>query len=555
MKLTSGLSLLLLIATIPARALAGLDSASSAPPRGGSNSGYLLQKLPDGLSLRLDSLIVRLKVCDARTVQVMVSRPDAPAWHESLVVLRRWAKVPWRLEQGRDEVTLRTDRLSASVDPRTGSITFRDSAGSLLVREDSAAPHEITPATVAGEQTFHVLERLRPSPDEAHYGLGQFEVGTMNYRGHEIVLVQNNRHIVVPFLVSSRLYGIYWDNYSDTRFHDVGVVRSPYSEAIGGGLLAGFASCNFRMNEFTGAVLKAQLQKLETICSRLRANARKVREAICPGTSMEEFTVRMGLDAILTAPDIKKEKIGENRFRNEWGVVLETTAEEHGFPVEGPIRTLDDFRRYSPPDPLAPGRYESLKRLVKRYKGKLAVGVHLNDVFSIPRYLAGFENLLMGLVEEPELVRGLVDLSVETNLVMAKECARCGADFVFTGDDYASAERPFMSPRAFREFFEPGLKRVIAGFHEAGLPVIKHTDGQILPLVDMIVDSGIDCLDPIDPVAGMDIAAVKAKYGGRVALKGNVDCASTMTFGSVKDVIEARGDRLDLAQECSMQFR
>ncbi len=265
---------------------------------------------------------------------------------------------------------------------------------------------------------------------------------------------------------------------------------------------------------------------------------RKVREAICPGASMEEFTLRMGLDAILTAPDIKKEQIAPNRFRNEWGVVLETTAEEHGFPVEGPIHSLEDFGKYTPPDPHAPGRYESLQRLVKRYKGKLAVGVHLNDVFSIPRYLAGFENLLMASVEEPELVRRLVDLSVEMNLVMARECARYGADFVFTGDDYASAERPFMSPKAFREFFYPGLQQVVAGFHEVGLPIIKHTDGNIRPLLDMILDSGIDCLDPIDPIAGMDIAEMKARYSDRIALKGNVDCAHTLTFGSEREVVE-----------------
>lgn len=74
------------------------------------------------------------------------------------------------------------------------------------------------------------------------------------------------------------------------RFHDVGALRSPYAEEFKGGLLAGFAACNFRMNEFTGAVLKGQLQKLETICSRLRANARKVREAIAdiPGLKLRK---------------------------------------------------------------------------------------------------------------------------------------------------------------------------------------------------------------------------------------------------------------------------
>ena len=264
----------------------------------------------------------------------------------------------------------------------------------------------------------------------------------------------------------------------------------------------------------------------------------RVREAICPGCSMEEFTVRMNLDAILTGPDFKKEQVGPKRFRNEWGVISEDTGEEHTFPIEGPIKSLEDLNHYKAPDPHAPGRYDSLERIVKTYKGKLAIGVHLNDVFSIPRYLAGFENILMAFIDEPELVRGLVELSVEKNIAMAKEVARRGADFIFTGDDYAAAERPFMSPRTFRDFLAEPLTRVVAGFHEAGLPVIKHTDGAILPLLDMILDSGIDCLDPIDPVAGLDIGQIKQKCGHRVALKGNVDCAQTLTFGSVEDVVK-----------------
>lgn len=74
------------------------------------------------------------------------------------------------------------------------------------------------------------------------------------------------------------------------RFHDFGSLQSPYKEALGGGLLAAFAACNFRMNEFTGAVLCGQLQKLETICHGLRGNARKVREAIAdlPGLKLRK---------------------------------------------------------------------------------------------------------------------------------------------------------------------------------------------------------------------------------------------------------------------------
>ena len=263
-----------------------------------------------------------------------------------------------------------------------------------------------------------------------------------------------------------------------------------------------------------------------------------VRQAICPGCTMEEFTVRMDLDAILTGPDFKKEQFEPGKYRNEWGMISEDSGQGHTFPIGGPISTFADLKTYQPPDPHAPGRYDSVERIVAKYKGDKAVGVHLNDVFSIPRNLMGMENLLMAFVAEPELIKGLVELSVEINIEMAKEVAKRGVDFVFTGDDYAATEGPMVSPAMFKEFLHKPLQRVMRGFKEAGLPIIKHTDGNILPILDMILDTDIDCLDPIDPVAGLDIGDFKTKYGDRIALKGNVDCAHTMTFGTEKDVVE-----------------
>ena len=263
-----------------------------------------------------------------------------------------------------------------------------------------------------------------------------------------------------------------------------------------------------------------------------------VRHAICPGSTTEDFTLRMGLDAILTGADYEKTPIGPGLVRHEWGMVMQDSGEEHGVAVEHPIATMDDLRAYTPPDPHAPGRYDSLERVVERYKGKLAIGVHLNDVFSIPRYLAGFETLMMAFAMEPEFIVRLVDISVDTNIELAREVAKRGADFVFTGDDYASADGPFMSPAMFREYLYPGLKRVMAAFRELGLPVIKHSDGDIRPLLDMILDCDIDCLDPIDPMGGMDMGEMKHKYGDRIALKGNVNCAHTLALGTEQEVVE-----------------
>jgi uroporphyrinogen decarboxylase len=266
---------------------------------------------------------------------------------------------------------------------------------------------------------------------------------------------------------------------------------------------------------------------------------RKVREALAPGcTDTNDFAVRMGLDAVLGDVKYRKERVAPGRWRSEWGYVTQDTPEEHGIEVESPIGTMEDLARFKVPDPLLPERYVGIERLVEQFSGDKAVIVHLNDVFSLPRYLMGMENLLMAIATQPDLVQALVDLSVDVNLKMAKEVAARGVNIVYTGDDYAYTKGPLMSPKHFRELFYPGLKRVMGGFKELGLMVIKHTDGNLWPIMDMIIDSGIDCLDPIDPIAGMDIARVKAEYGHRVAVKGNVDCAETLTFGTIDEVVE-----------------
>ncbi|UCG23581.1 MAG: hypothetical protein JSW55_15765 [Chloroflexota bacterium] len=265
----------------------------------------------------------------------------------------------------------------------------------------------------------------------------------------------------------------------------------------------------------------------------------RVREALCPECkTAHEFAERTG-DAIIVDPVYQKERVGTNRWRSEWGFITQDTDEEHGIEVESPIKTMADFERYEAPDPLAPGRFVAIEAAVKKYSGHKAVIVHLNDIFSLPRYLMGMQDLLMAILIEPELVKALVDMSVTINLQLAKEVAARGVKIVYTGDDIAYSKGPLMSPKHFSELFYPGFLRVIQGFKELDLLVIKHTDGNLWPIMDLIIDSGIDCLDPIEPIAGMDLGEVKEKYGHRVALKGNVDCAELMTFGRPEMVVEA----------------
>lgn len=270
---------------------------------------------------------------------------------------------------------------------------------------------------------------------------------------------------------------------------------------------------------------------------------KKVINAIYPGASLDEFICKMNIDGIVVEVNYIKEEIKSGVFKDEWGTIERFTEEQHSI-SEGCIKTQQDFNKYEPPDPRASYRLKELVRVIKKHKGKKAIILHLNDALSIPRNLLGYERLFMNIASNPNLVKKLVNLSVDYNLELAREAVRKGLKIVFTGDDYAYNKGLLISPKSFYDIFYPGFCRVMSGYKELGLYVIKHTDGNIWPIIDKIVDSDIDCLDPIDPTAGMDIPSVKSKYGDRIAIKGNVDCANTLSFGTKADVIKETKDCL-----------
>lgn len=127
-----------------------------------------------------------------------------------------------------------------------------------------------------------------------------------------------------------------------------------------------------------------------------------------------------------------------------------------------------------------------------------AVIINLYDVFSIPCYLMGYEDLLMAIAAEPELVSALVTMSVDVNNAMAKEVTARGVRMFYISDDFAGDRGSLMSPAHFCELFYPGLSRVMKGCRDLDLRVTKHSDGILWPLINMIMDSGIDYLDRID---------------------------------------------------------
>lgn len=265
---------------------------------------------------------------------------------------------------------------------------------------------------------------------------------------------------------------------------------------------------------------------------------KKVIEKMIPGADEEELVYKMNLDAFVVEVDYMKEEIEPGLFKDEWGKIEKFSGESHSVSAGSLINTMDDFKKLTPPDAKAQSRFKTFEKMLKKHFGKKALVLHLNDVFSIPRNLMGYENLFINIAANPNLVKALVDMSADYNIELAKQAVKKGAKIIFTGDDYAYDKGLLISPKAFDEIFYPGFKKVVKGFKEAGLLVIKHTDGDIWNIIDKLVDSGIDCLDPIDPTGGMDILRVKERYGDKISIKGNVNCAYTLSFGTVEETVK-----------------
>jgi uroporphyrinogen decarboxylase len=265
-----------------------------------------------------------------------------------------------------------------------------------------------------------------------------------------------------------------------------------------------------------------------------------VMRRICPEAATQtDFEVRMDFDAVCAGtnyPKVREEADGT--YYDEWGVRYAPSSEMQDHPVEAPIQTPEDLRKYTPPDPDAPHRLGDLPDLVKRFKHKKAIVFIQRAAFMHSVALRGFEDLLVDFLAEPEFAGDVLDVVAETNIRLAHNAIKAGADIIVLSDDYAGNDTTFFSPAVFRKLVLPRLQRVVDAIHAEGAKVVKHSDGNLWPILDEIVDTGIDAINPIEPVAGMDIGDVKQKYGDRVCLVGNVDCSYILSEASTDEVTE-----------------
>ena len=226
----------------------------------------------------------------------------------------------------------------------------------------------------------------------------------------------------------------------------------------------------------------------------------------------------------------REELVDEQKkiIRNEWGILRQYNDEIVPHPLHGPIETLEDAIAYQAPDPLEDFRFDYLRELVRRFKGKRFIGFHLHDGFNYSYYLTSMQDMMMDLIEEPELVHRLVDISIEHNMKLAEKALDIGADFILSGDDYGSKTSLLVSKEHFDEFFLPGLNKICQMVQDRGAYMLKHCCGNINPLIGDLAGFGIRGLHPLDEKSGINQIEVKSKYPS-LTIMGGVDCDAPLT--------------------------
>jgi uroporphyrinogen decarboxylase len=147
------------------------------------------------------------------------------------------------------------------------------------------------------------------------------------------------------------------------------------------------------------------------------------------------------------------------------------------------------------------------------------------EAFEFTRRTLGDVVTLIAMVEDPDWIRDIARTQADLvlrdfNAVLAKGVK---PDGLWIFGDMAFKTATMCSPQMYRELIWPEHKRLADWAHAHGMKVIYHSDGNVNQVIDLYIEAGFDCLQPLEAKAGMDLRALAPRYGSRLAFFGNID--------------------------------
>ncbi|MCL2347357.1 MAG: hypothetical protein FWC50_03750 [Planctomycetaceae bacterium] len=161
------------------------------------------------------------------------------------------------------------------------------------------------------------------------------------------------------------------------------------------------------------------------------------------------------------------------------------------------------------------------------------------DVWERPALVRGLENMFLDMCERPDwvhfLTRKFTDFYKE-DYTRAAEITNGRIDLFLLISDLGCQRGPLISLKMFREFVAPYIREMCDCIHALGAKVMFHSCGSIRPFISDLIELGVDLLDPIQPVTGMEPETLKAEFGDRLAFHGGIDMQRLLPFGTPDEV-------------------
>jgi alpha-D-xyloside xylohydrolase len=178
-----------------------------------------VQQVSDGVLFTMDTGTLKVQVCSDSVIHVLYSATATfPKRTDFVVIKDSWPAALFTVQSSNEAVSISTSMLKVTVTQKDGAINYAERNGNSLVQE---ASRKLTPAKVNGEDTYRAESQVSIyGSHEGLYGLGQHQAGVWNYRGESVDISQENSNISVPLMLSSKGYGIFWNNTSRSRFNN-----------------------------------------------------------------------------------------------------------------------------------------------------------------------------------------------------------------------------------------------------------------------------------------------------------------------------------------------
>ena len=211
---------------------------------------------------------------------------------------------------------------------------------------------------------------------------------------------------------------------------------------------------------------------------------------------------------------------------------------------ESAIRTIADVQRIAVPDAAFYREigWEARQRKVMDMVGdRIAVIGDCNSAtLAFYECLRGMDRALFDLIDDPALVHAVMDKGVAMAIEKGKFHIGMGIRILRLNDSVANMS--VISPTHWREFIKPRIRTVCAELHriEPGVRIYCHICGNVLPILNDLVETGLDCIAPLDPLGGFSCAQAREKVGDRVSLMGGIN---TLSFiDSTEEQLEAEAE-------------